>query len=356
MNFEMGVTMDKMDLTYQGGDGDARHARLEAAAINKLTISETGAASVTVVDGTGMDRENLDATVERACRQETQVLAIFEIAHGVGFTSRRAELRELGAHDVMAATASVDEFLTRVRALLHQLRPPKVLVVEDEDPVAEWAVEALSGAAMDTTRAANLADAFAAFEAAPVDALVVDRQLPDGEGMDLVRRIRELGIRTPALFFTGLGALEDRVRGLSEVGANDYICKPVHADELVARVHVMLRPLTSEQTMVFGPLEIARKDRLIKWRGEVIKLAGRERDFLIYLAERADIPIPQRMIYQDVWGLNYMHEHSNRVTQTRYRMVDAIKKHLADQGEDYGGFVASEADTYSLRTSTLLAL
>ena len=150
--------------------------------------------------------------------------------------------------------------------------------------------------------------------------------------------------------------IEDRLKGLEEARANDYICKPVHADELRARVRVLLRPLVSDETLVFGPLEIGRKDRIVKWRGDRIELRRKECEMLIYLAERAGLPIPQRMIYLDVWGKVFMEIGSNPITAARHRMVRDIKAFLKVRGEDYPEFIGTDADAYVLLPDQLLQL
>lgn len=348
--------MADIDFRYLGADSPAKVARLEVAQTNKLTYAEDGPAKVNVVDGAGLGPSELDAMVGSLSDEPGLVLALFELPHGVSFHQRRKDLLEAGADAVMPAAGAETDFLTRLRGLLHLSRAPRVLVIEDEDDVGDWAVKTLCNAGMDAFRAKNLQEATECFETGALDALVIDRELPDGDGLEFAAKLHRLGIRTPSLFYSGHSETADKIKGFSESYASDYIGKPVHGDELVARVQVMLRPVTLEQTLIFGPLEINRKDRLVKWRGQVVALARRERDILIYLAERAEILVPQRMLYQDVWGLHYMHEDSNRVTVARYRMVNALKKHLSSEGDVYSDFVETQEGAYVFRAASLLNL
>ena len=90
-----------------------------------------------------------------------------------------------------------------------------------------------------------------------VDLLIVDRQLPDGEGLDLIARLRADGRRTPALVLSALGSLDDRVRGL-RAGGDDYLAKPFALVELVARVEALLRRPneTRDTRLIVGPLDL----------------------------------------------------------------------------------------------------
>jgi len=348
--------MSLADVAYLGAQSRAAQTRLAALEAHKLVTAQSPGAPVTVLDGAGYDDAALDRLLADIDTGYTRILVLFDLSHGISFRARREGLLAAGAQDVMSADASDEEFLTRVRALIHLSRPPAILVVEDEDKIGDWAVDVLRDAGMDAHRVATLADAEARFQAGPIDALVVDRNLPDGDGLDFIAKLRDLGIRTPALLFTAMNNIEDRLKGLEEARANDYICKPVHADELRARVRVLLRPLVSDETLVFGPLEIGRKDRIVKWRGDRIELRRKECEMLIYLAERAGLPIPQRMIYLDVWGKVFMEIGSNPITAARHRMVRDIKAFLKVRGEDYPEFIGTDADAYVLLPDQLLQL
>ncbi|MFH8250188.1 response regulator transcription factor [Microbacterium sp. B2969] len=116
---------------------------------------------------------------------------------------------------------------------------PRLLYVEDDEVIAEMAVDVLS----ESYRVEHVADGRLAKDrvlSERFDVIVIDRRLPGLDGMDLVRAIRTAHITTPVLLFTALGSVADRVEGL-DAGANDYLVKPFDYDELVARLRSLVR-------------------------------------------------------------------------------------------------------------------
>jgi DNA-binding response OmpR family regulator len=150
--------------------------------------------------------------------------------------------------------------------------------------------------------------------------------------------------------------IADRVDGLDRAGANDYLCKPAHTDELRARVRVLLRPRQSDDQLIFGPLELSRKDRVVRWRGERVEMRPRETDVLIYLAERSGLWIPQQMLYLDIWEKVYMEIGSNPVAATKHRLVVNLRKFAEARGEALPEFIASGGNTYAFLPEPLLQL
>ena len=351
------------DCVYMGPDtvqAKDRVAILQQHQIDVETVDGAGAppetAPVVVLDCTAMTTDELNETVSNLAVQGTRLLVIFRLAHGASFREQREEIIALGADDVMEASAPPADLLVRTRALMLGARPPFVLVIEDNEKTGPWAVDELSRAGMEALCVNNLSEGRKCFETRTVDVLVVDRNLPDGDGLEFVALLRRNGIRTPALLFTALDAVSDRIRGLSEAGADDYICKPVHGDELCARVQVLLRPLNVDETLFFGPLELGRRDRIARWRGDRVELRPKECDMLIYLAEREGLSIPKRMIFADVWGKVFMDVGSNPVTAARHRLVRDLKTFVESRGEDFPEFIATDGDSYCFRAPPLLRL
>lgn len=309
-----------------------------------------------IMDGSATAREDLLASVGELARLGVHVLVIFQLSHGEAYRTSREDFISAGAADVMETGALPSDFLIRTRALLRGARPPFVLVVEDNEKTGPWVVHELERSGLEARCVPSLEAARACYETMPIDAMVVDRNLPDGDGLDFIALLRRSGFRTPALLFTALESVSDRVRGLTEAGADDYVCKPVHGDELVARVQVLLKPRTHEDTLIFGPLELGRRDQMIRWRGRRVELRPKEGKMLIYLAEREGLMIPKRMIYADVWEKTHMDVGSNPVNAARHRLVRDFKALLESQGETWPDFLITDGDMYGFRADRLQQL
>lgn len=345
--------MTVSDVTFIGDATAGRAARIDILTAQKFTVSDFGPARVAVIDGS--DAALADSIAE-ARGTGAAILVIFKLPHGVSFRARRATLLSAGVHDVMLESAPEEEFLRRVRALILLSRPARIMVLEDEDEIGDWVEKELRKDEKEIVRARTIAEARTCFESDPIDAMVVDRKLPDGDGADLVEHLRELGIRTPALFLSAFNTEEDQTRGMEQAGGNDYLGKGVEADVLRMRVRVALRPWVTDDVLIFGPLELNRKDRIVRWRGELIEMKPKDKAMLIYLAERADLPIPQSMIYLDVWQNLYSDIESRRVAQAKFRLTRDLKAFLKERGEAYPDFLGTVGDAYVFRTEPLLRL
>lgn len=201
-----------------------------------------------------------------------------------------------------------------------------ILLIEDDAGTAnEIALELVShGHAV--THHALAAFGLAAARADGVDVLIVDRQLPDGEGLDLIAQLRAEDIRTPALVLSALGSLDDRVRGL-RAGGDDYLPKPFALVELVARVEALLRRPneTRDTRLIVGPLDLDLFAGTAARAGRPLELLPRELKLLDYLVRRPGRIITRSMLLQDVWG--YTFEPNSNVVDVHMgrlrRKVDA---------------------------------
>lgn len=165
----------------------------------------------------------------------------------------------------------------------------------------------------------------------PFDVMIVDRLLPGLEGLDVIKTLRDEGIRTPALVVSALGSLDDRVRGL-RAGGDDYLAKPFALVELVARLEALLRrPADSRETVLrLGPLELDLLTRSAQRGVRPLDLLAREMDILEYMVRRSGRVVTRSMLLQDVWG--YRFEPRSNVVDVHMsklrRKVDA-----ADEGQ-----------------------
>ncbi len=129
----------------------------------------------------------------------------------------------------------------------------QILLIEDDAVTADEIRLELAAAGHGVTHRATLGEAAAVARAGGIDLMIVDRQLPDGEGLALIETLRGEGRRTPALVLSALGSLDDRVRGL-RAGGDDYLPKPFALVELIARVEALLRRRTKAATSASSPV------------------------------------------------------------------------------------------------------
>src|SRR5271165_4094338 len=147
---------------------------------------------------------------------------------------------------------------------------PRILVVDDEPAVQSALLRALTLEQYDVSQAADGHEALEQLGSTPYEAVILDIAMPRLDGLEVCRRLRQGGDRTPVLMLTARGQIDDRVAGL-DAGADDYLAKPFALRELLARVRALLRRAEDddeqEATLVFEDL---RLDRLAHeaWRGE----------------------------------------------------------------------------------------
>lgn len=139
------------------------------------------------------------------------------------------------------------------------------------------------------------------------DVLVIDRMLPKLDGLLLLKTIRQAGIKTPALFLTAMGKLEDRVGGL-ESGADDYLVKPFAFAELYARICVLTRrpPLNEAAAMLkIADMEMDLVKREVRRAGKEIVLQPTEFRLLEYLMRNAGKVVTRTMLLESVWEFHF---------------------------------------------------
>ncbi|MBP7829382.1 MAG: response regulator transcription factor [Kiritimatiellae bacterium] len=184
--------------------------------------------------------------------------------------------------------------------------PAGLLVIEDDPRVAGSLARGLREAGFEVRIAGRLAEASAAMAAAPPALLVLDLSLPDGDGLQWLRRCRREGHRQPVIILTARDAVADRVTGLEE-GADDYLAKPFSFAELLARIRARLRSAAREapaDILRVADLEVDRRHREVRRAGRLVELTAREFDMLACLAQWAGHPVSRDMLARDVWKVN----------------------------------------------------
>src|ERR1700730_14845933 len=180
----------------------------------------------------------------------------------------------------------------------------RIALVEDHQRLSSLLVQALHNAGIETDVFEQMEQASLAASSNAYAVLVIDRGLPDGDGLDLVRRVRAAGIRTPCLMLTARDALHDRVEGL-ESGADDYLTKPFSMDEFVARVRALMRRPAELQTLTpeFGDLRIRPDEGCMTCGSETVTLAPAELQIMVVLIRADGTTVRRAALEAAGWGL-----------------------------------------------------
>jgi two-component system, OmpR family, response regulator len=183
----------------------------------------------------------------------------------------------------------------------------RVLVIEDDPETAEQLVDCLQTGGYDVDLASDGEEGLIRGRATEYAVMTVDRMLPRTDGMEVIRRLREDGIVTPALVISALGEVEDRVRGL-RAGGDDYLVKPFALPEVLARVDALARrsaTVANGTVLRVGDLEMDLLSRTVRRGGREIDLLPREFRLLEYLVRNAGQVVSRSMLLQHVWDLHY---------------------------------------------------
>jgi two-component system, OmpR family, response regulator RegX3 len=179
----------------------------------------------------------------------------------------------------------------------------RVLVVEDEQAISEPLVEGLRREGFTVTLAETGAEALAAGE---TEVVLLDLRLPDIDGLDVCRALRERS-DVPIIVVTARGEEVDRVVGL-ELGADDYVVKPFGFRELIARIRAVTRRSqgrASDGAVRVGELELDERGRRIAMRGEDVELTPKEFDLLAALARDPGAVVSRQRLLEDVWNTSW---------------------------------------------------
>jgi two-component system, OmpR family, response regulator len=196
----------------------------------------------------------------------------------------------------------------------------KVLLIEDDGELAEEITAGLADHDFEIEWAPNGSEGLEMARSLKPDALIVDRQLPGLDGLEVIERLRRDQVAAPVLVLSGLDAVEDRVRGL-RAGGDDYLGKPFALIELVARLDALLRrPSDMRETILrVGALELDLIERTATRRKRQIKLLPREFRLLEYMMRRSDQLLTRAMLLKDVWNYKFVPETN---------LVDVHMSHL----------------------------
>ncbi len=209
----------------------------------------------------------------------------------------------------------------------------RVLVIEDEATLATSIELMLRSEQCDVVTAVLGEEGLSLARTGEHDIVLLDLNLPDMSGYDVLRSLRVSRVKTPVLILSGLAAIEDKVKGLG-FGADEYLTKPFHKDELIARIHAIVRRSTEQAEGVVrcGDLAVRLGVKRAEIAGNDVKLTGKEYAILEIMAMRPGSNITKEMFLNALYG---------GMDEPNIKIIDVfmckLRKKLADAsgGKDY---------------------
>jgi two-component system response regulator MprA len=183
---------------------------------------------------------------------------------------------------------------------------PTVLIVDDEPAVRVSLARALRLEGLSVVEAADGSEALGRLAERRVDAVVLDLMMPPPDGLEVCRRVRAAGDRTPVLMLTARDAIDDRVEGL-DAGADDYLVKPFALRELIARVRALLRraDIGAQAPVRFADLELDPSTHACRRGEREIELTVTELRLLELLMRHPRVVLSRSQIYEAVWDYDF---------------------------------------------------
>ena len=226
--------------------------------------------------------------------------------------------------------------------------PMKILVVEDEAGIARFLKQGLEEESFDVDVADNGTDGLRLALAQPYDLLLIDWMVPGLTGLEVCQQLRTRRDQTPVIFLTARDTVPDTIAGL-QAGANDYIKKPFHFEELLERIRVQLRPVPAAGTterFTVGPIVLDVDTHQVYKDGEEVALTQKEFALLEYLLRHKGKVCRRQHIIENVWDIHF--EYNTGVIDV---YMNALRKKLGlHKDDDYLqtirgiGYVARDLD------------
>ena len=182
----------------------------------------------------------------------------------------------------------------------------KILLVEDEKQIAEFAKKGLTEQGFLVEHCGHGDEALALMLSQPYDAVVLDIMLPGRDGLSILKQFRKKGHSTPVILLTARSELDERIEGLN-TGADDYMTKPFYVEELAARLHAVRRRSSDESASMLRAGEVAVNllSREVKVADAVVKLTAREFSLLEYLMRSPGRVYTRTQMLEHVWGYDF---------------------------------------------------
>lgn len=182
----------------------------------------------------------------------------------------------------------------------------RVLVIEDEDEIADFIVRGLREEGFTVERAADGKDGWHFLQGGGWDVVLLDWWLPATDGLSLLKRFRHSDQTTPVLFLTARDAVSDRVKGLNS-GCNDYLCKPFAFEELLARVRVLVRShgQVTSTILTYQDVRLDLATQRAERAGQRLDLTAKEQALLVFFLRHPSEIVTRTRIYEQVWDERY---------------------------------------------------
>jgi len=211
----------------------------------------------------------------------------------------------------------------------------QILVVEDDSRISNFLVKGLEECGYLVTLCKNAEDVLKQYINIEWDLIILDIMLADMDGVQLLQALRYKKVYTPILMLSALNSVQDKISAL-DYGADDYLTKPFHFDELISRVRALTRRRQYEQLetpkaeLQFGQLHINREQYKVMLAGHSVELSPREYKLLIYLVENIGKTVSRVQILNAVWGITF-DNHTNVVDV----YISYLRSKIEKQDEKY---------------------
>lgn len=208
----------------------------------------------------------------------------------------------------------------------------KILVIEDENSLRELIGRALKKEHYVVEEAATYDEAWEKLNMFSYDCVLLDIMLPDGNGLDLLKEFNREGKRPNVIILSARNSLEDKITGLEE-GADDYLPKPFHIAELIARIRSVTRRNggSGSNGIVFGNVKLNPDSRIVEVGGKTLTLVKKEFEILQYFLLRPEHMIDKSVLAEAVWGdSTYLADNFDFI----YSQVKNLRKKLEKAGAD----------------------
>jgi DNA-binding response OmpR family regulator len=210
----------------------------------------------------------------------------------------------------------------------------KILIIEDEKQLLESILTFLKESGMICDKASTLAEAITKIDSSEYDCIVLDIGLPDGSGLKIIEEMQKKENQTAIVIVSAKNSLDDRLIGLN-FGADDYVTKPFHMPELVARIRSVVRRRSPQEKneIVFNELRVIPNEMLMYVHNKMISLTKKEHELLVYLISNQNKILTKESIAEYLWG-----DHADMADSFDfiYSHIKNLRKKITDNGgNDY---------------------